>query len=111
MEEFVDVSVILRAGVYLLYRRGRVVYVGKSRRLLHRLYSHRNARFDAMKVVAVADELLDATEQALIAYFKPIYNANHKPKPMLDLFKILPQLRPAPPSVQPSMFPNLRVRL
>ena len=38
---FVDITQVLRAGVYLLAHQGTVVYVGKAKVMLGRVYSHR----------------------------------------------------------------------
>jgi len=43
VDGFVEISAVLRAGVYLLMHHERVVYVGKAKVMLGRLYKHRVA--------------------------------------------------------------------
>lgn len=90
---FVDVTEILRCGVYVLRNRGTVVYVGQSKAMLTRVYTHRNlARkkappwlktagvvFDEVLVMAVHPDRLDAVERELIARYQPKHNQAHKP--------------------------------
>lgn len=90
---------ILKSGVYALAYHGEVVYIGKSKELVRRLYEHRLAYlnfragkrrkvhpFSQAKAVLFDDilirpcpmEELDAMEQALIAEFQPKINVKHK---------------------------------
>lgn len=39
---FLDMSKMLGPGVYALVFADEVIYIGKARRLLHRIYAHRN---------------------------------------------------------------------
>lgn len=95
-EGFVEVSATLRAGVYVLVHHDEVVYVGKSKVMLGRIYTHRVAwgskrrtrRTDAIPPKGILfnrvfvhpcrlDEV-DALEQSLIAKYHPRYNTQHK---------------------------------
>lgn len=90
---FQDVSAMLRAGVYILRHQGQVVYVGQSKTMLVRVYTHRNlARkrpqpwmsirgvvFDEVLVKVVHPDQLDAVERALIERYRPRYNVVHNP--------------------------------
>jgi hypothetical protein len=106
MEEFADATYLLRPGAYLLRRRGKVVFVGKALNLPDRIAQHRRAResFDQIQIVSVDESLLDATVEALIAYYAPPRNL---PRPAVDLFAACP-----PPQATPASRPlNIIVRL
>lgn len=95
LEGFTDASTILRAGVYALVYRSQVVYVGKSKNMLTRVYTHksmwsakrsRNAPkwipikgvlFDEVHIQPCSLELIDSLEQAMIARYRPKYNIKH----------------------------------
>lgn len=91
LEGFTDVSTILQGGVYALVHRGVVVYVGKSKVMLGRVYTHRVAwgkkskaqiglkpqkgiLFDAVWIRPCALTDIDAIESAMINLYKPRYN-------------------------------------
>lgn len=99
LEGFADVSVLLRAGVYVLAYRGQIVYVGKSKSLYARIYAHRSAwsrsrqgkplprfvpvkgiLFDEVHIQSCSLEALDAKERELIAKYNPKHNVHHRPK-------------------------------
>lgn len=95
LEGFYDVSEILRAGVYALVKNGRVIYVGKSKRMLTRLDQHRRAYsakrqkglnwivenlgipgllFDEVHVLPCLVDDLDRLEAEMIDRYQPQYN-------------------------------------
>lgn len=91
LEGFTDVSTILQGGVYALVHRGVVVYVGKSKVMLGRVYTHRVAwgkkskasiglkpqkgiLFDAVWIRPCPLIDIDAIESAMINLYKPRYN-------------------------------------
>lgn len=96
LEGFVDASAMLRCGVYALVYRGVVVYVGKSKCMLGRVYGHRSNYtskrrkevpswvptkgflFDEIHVRPCAPDLVDALEYALINTYKPKHNTQLK---------------------------------
>jgi hypothetical protein len=93
LEGFVNVSAMLKPGVYALIYGGAVVYIGQSRRPLDRIYAHRslNARkkspgwlpikgimFDEAHVIPCRVEDLDTVERALIDLYKPKFNIKLK---------------------------------
>ena len=99
VDGFFDVSKILRSGVYLLCWHGEVVYVGQSKKMLTRVYTHMNMylrkqrsgvflpripvkgiRFDEVLVHPCLASDLDRIEREMIAKYKPIFNVNHVPK-------------------------------
>ena len=98
MEGFIDCSQMMRGGVYLLKHRGEIVYVGKAKCFLSRIYSHRSmwskARsgakvahwltdickgliFDGIYLRPCAPEIADRLEHELIALYKPKHNTQH----------------------------------
>lgn len=93
LEGFADVSETLRCGVYALVYQGVVVYVGQSKCMLTRIYSHRNARrskdlpkwfpikgiqFDEIHVRPCHPDRIDALERELINLYKPRHNTQLK---------------------------------
>ena len=110
---FVDVSQVLRAGIYLLCHRGQVVYVGKSKSMYSRIYTHRNQwnnakrgkagpawlpnsvkgiLFDEVHIQSCMLEECDRLEAAAIARFQPKYNTLLKPSPNFNRHTKLPDL-------------------
>lgn len=92
LEGFTNVSTILQGGVYALVHRGVVVYVGKSKVMLGRVYTHRVAwgkkskaqvglkpqkgiLFDAVWIRPCPLTEIDAIESAMINLYKPRYNS------------------------------------
>lgn len=85
---FQEVSEVLASGVYALVSKGEVVYVGKSKCMLTRVYSHRSLRsrrapswmpikgiqFDQVFVLPVHVDRLDAVEREMINRYKPRHN-------------------------------------
>ncbi len=95
MEGFVEVTPILRAGVYALLYGGQVVYVGKaSKNMMTRIEAHRSlasrkqypgwlpikaVRFDEVYVLPCRIEDLDRIERGMIDLYRPRYNIQLKP--------------------------------
>ena len=124
VEGFVDVSSMLRGGVYMLLHRGVVVYVGKSKVMLGLVYSHRVAwgrkskraltgnipargiLFDQILVQPAHSERINELEAALIKQYSPRYNTQLKsalPPELQSLIKFL-----APVSSKPTVIINRR---
>lgn len=92
LEGFSDASEVLRAGIYALAYKGVVVYVGKAKTMLTRVYTHRQMWSAArrgkapkwiptkgilydqvfLRPCAVAD--LDTLEHEMVNLYKPKYN-------------------------------------
>lgn len=96
--QFIDISKLLHCGVYALLWRGEVVYVGKSKRPLVRLYSHLRNRgrvlqkgqsgpqvhgkgigFDGVWFAPCMLGQLDVLEVHLIRKYLPKFNTKDKP--------------------------------
>jgi hypothetical protein len=92
LEGFIDASAMLSGGVYALVHRGVVVYVGKSKVMLGRVYSHRVAwgrksqkavglkpikgiLFDAIWIRPCPSAEIDDLEYTMINLYKPRYNS------------------------------------
>ncbi len=108
LEGFVDASAMLSGGVYALVHRENVVYVGKAKVMLGRVYTHRVAwgkkstkavglkptkgiLFDAIWVRPCPSAEVDDLEYAMINLYKPRYNSalrNGLPVP-LDLASLI----------------------
>ncbi len=100
MEGFVDVTPVLRAGVYALVRDGAVVYVGQGKKMIARVEAHRSnwgrksvpawmpvslrgVLFDKVFVLPCRVEDLDRLEAAMIDLYKPKFNIKRKaPTPL-----------------------------
>jgi excinuclease UvrABC nuclease subunit len=90
IEGFSDVSEVLEQGIYALVAAGKIVYIGKAKVMLARVYTHRsNARkrspvwlsdlakgivFDEVHVMPAHPDQIDELEHALINFYKPRYN-------------------------------------
>ena len=115
-EGTVSFKALMHCGVYALVRLGEVVYVGKTKRVYVRLYTHCNSRgktnewynakknqskgidFDDVWIWPCMLGQMDALEVALIKQYKPRYNVTHNDKiqeHVKELFKSLtPELPP-----------------
>lgn len=98
LEGFAEVSEVLSAGVYALCAKGKVIYVGKSKKPLARINAHRRKWIDKRKRVPMADQFfsgpgvlfdqvfirpcriedLDRLEDQMINLYKPKYNIQLK---------------------------------
>lgn len=98
LDGFDDVTEIMRCGVYALVSKGKVIYVGKSKGMLARVYTHRQnwiARrrgrgipdwltpvkgilFDEIHVCPCSLDRLDSVEREMIDRYKPKYNEQLK---------------------------------
>lgn len=91
LEGFIEVTPILRPGVYALVRNGSVVYVGQSKKMIARVEAHRSnwgrkrvpawmpvslrgVLFDQVFVMPCRVEDLDHIERQMIEFYKPKYN-------------------------------------
>lgn len=119
VEGFIDVSAMLRSGVYLLLHQGAVVYVGKSQVMLGRVYSHRVAwgrksrtrqtalippkgiLFDQVLVKPCALHLIDELEALLIKTHSPRYNTQLKSSIPPELAFLIKRIVPAVVIAQP----------
>lgn len=95
---FSNASEILRSGVYILVFRGQVIYVGKSKAMLARIYTHRNLylskrrgkaevpwwipipgiQFDEVHIRPCSLADLDELEAKMIELYKPKFNVQKK---------------------------------
>lgn len=97
IEGFTEVSLALRSGVYVLVHKGVVIYIGKSKSMLGRIYAHRSlwgrkARgqegphwlpikgilFDQIFVCPCPTDRLDEFEAEMIDLYKPKFNTRLK---------------------------------
>lgn len=97
LDGFENCSTLLRSGIYILVKRGVVIYVGKSKTLYSRIYTHKHfanrgakgkaipswlpvkgMQFDEVHIKYVHVDQLDAEEAAAINKYKPHYNTNLK---------------------------------
>jgi hypothetical protein len=92
LQGFIEVSEVLRSGVYALLLKGEVVYVGKSKCMLSRIEAHRGlfrrrapswmpikgVQFDQAYVRPCPVAMLDALELEMINLYKPKLNERLK---------------------------------
>lgn len=99
LEGFIEVSSILRSGVYALCAKGQVIYVGKSKAMIARIGAHRQAWIakrkgragwisetlgipavlcDEVHILPCPVHALDDLEAEMINRFKPRLNAQLK---------------------------------
>lgn len=104
LEGFVNVTPVLRSGIYALLYGGIVVYIGQaSKAPVDRIYAHRSLRsrkapawlpikgmlFDEVHVLPCHVDRLDEVERAMIDLYKPKYNVKLKsPQPVATEFTI-----------------------
>jgi len=104
LEGFVNVSVMLKPGVYALIKDGAVVYIGQSVKPLSRVEAHRSLwgrkkapgwlpirgiLFDEVHVLPCRVEDLDIVERTLIDLYKPKFNIKLKaPGPVTAEFNL-----------------------
>lgn len=74
--EIIDVPQII-IGVYLLYCKNEVVYVGKSKDVLSRIKQHPNKPHDSVGIIRTKTiEDSESLERVLINHFMPPYNTD-----------------------------------
>lgn len=93
LDGFTDITHSLKCGVYALAYQGRIIYVGKSKSMLGRIYSHRTAKnkknlpswfpikgltFDEVHVHPCHPDRVDELEYKLVNQYKPRYNTQLK---------------------------------
>lgn len=93
LEGFINVTPILRSGIYALLHEGVVVYIGQSKKPLSRIEAHRSLwgrkrtpgwlpikgmLFDEVHVLPCKVEDLDVVERAMIDLYRPKYNVQLK---------------------------------
>ena len=90
MTDIIDISSILRPGVFLLWRQDRCVYVGKSKCLLAGIALHRTINranlpswlpihritFDRVEILPCDVHRAIAIQKALITLHSPYHNRN-----------------------------------
>lgn len=89
MEGFVDATALIQPGIYVLWRQGKVVFVGKSdKSMLAKIASHRSLLrkqvpdwfpvkgipFDKVFIKTVHPDRIEAEYLALILEHNPHYN-------------------------------------
>ena len=105
LEGFTNISESLRCGIYALAMKGKVIYIGKSKCMLVRIYSHRNAKskkgslpswfpvkgiaFDEVHVQPCHPDRLDKLEFDMINLYKPHLNTNLKNNLAINIPHIL----------------------
>jgi hypothetical protein len=85
------------AGVYFLFRRCSIVYVGKTKSVAARIAQHLGSKhFDAVVVMRVPEEMLSAIEMQWIQRLQPRLNRSlGRPKSGKDTvtFRLLPETK------------------
>jgi excinuclease UvrABC nuclease subunit len=121
MEGFSEITLVLRAGVYVLMHHEEVVYVGKSKVMLGRIYTHRVAwgsksraprtgvippkgiLFNRVFIRPCPLAEVDGLEAELIARYHPRYNTQLRrgiPPELASIVGHLVARRPTPIRVE-----------
>lgn len=70
-----DKNKYIKSGVYFLFDKDEIVYVGKTINGFKRILSHTNSKeFDSFSFIDVEEHYLDEIETANILYYEPKYN-------------------------------------
>jgi excinuclease UvrABC nuclease subunit len=67
----------LVSGVYLLFQRDTIVYIGKATDIMNRIRTHRTERvkiFDSFSFIEISKDEMGVWERVLINKFNPVYN-------------------------------------
>jgi hypothetical protein len=103
-----NIGGLLKSGVYLLYWRNKVVFVGRSRCMLMTIAAHRSAAsgprlpewfpikgyvFDDMAYITTSYDRTLALKEALVSYHNPVHNRLHPTQPEID--------KEGPPPISP----------
>lgn len=115
--ECVDISAVMRSGIYFLLWKGKVIYVGQSVKLYQRIASHLHSRakdrkvmlskrvirgvvFDQIYVMPCALSDIDRLEKHYINEYQPLYNEKGKVAPAIGLGDLLKNLVISGPPVE-----------
>lgn len=64
-------------GIYFLLRSGVVIYIGITGHLIYRMSEHHPKKFDQIRIIPCAPELMKHYEKRWIIRFRPAYNVQH----------------------------------
>jgi hypothetical protein len=67
-----------KSGIYFLFNKKQLVYIGKTTNYPARVKTHRDKDFDSMRFIECDEARLDYCERRLIYYFKPPLNVKNK---------------------------------
>ncbi|QDP55421.1 MAG: hypothetical protein GOVbin3762_25 [Prokaryotic dsDNA virus sp.] len=89
------VDEIFRHGVYILYRKNVVVYVGESMNPYSRICSHKKSDkdFDCFRILYCKESRKKYWEKKLINGYVPEYNKTNKKTPTRRLILVNPKVR------------------
>lgn len=99
LNDFIDASPMLQGGVYILLHRQEIIYIGKAKSFLARIYTHRSTwsrlrkgdklanwlptkgiMFDQFLLRPCRPEIADTLERELIAKHNPKHNTQLRTK-------------------------------
>lgn len=90
-EYIIDLKKYQRPCIYMLMKKCEyiiddlVVYVGKSKRGIERIFEHKDKEYDYIKFIPCPKTKLDQREKELIEKYKPRYNEMLKPKVKMSI--------------------------
>lgn len=70
----------MKTGVYFLFKKRELVYIGKTEQWPVRLNGHRDLDFTSARLIECSPDILAKTERRLISYFNPRMNHMHTPR-------------------------------
>ncbi len=103
VDNWVNISDLLKPGVYSLLWRGKIVFIGKTKCLLVALAAHRavvsgprlpewfptkRVQFDGMQMIPCASDRAALLLPALIAMHQPTHNIHSKPTLPMPAFQV-----------------------
>ena len=89
------INEIFKHGVYILYRKNVVVYIGESKNPYQRICNHQKSdkEFDCFRILYCKESRKKYWEKKLINAYFPVYNKTGKNLPKKPVFYIRPTLR------------------
>lgn len=91
-DQCIDVTKFPRTFIYFLVYKGKVVYVGKTKMGMHRVYQHNDKKFDSIFIFPCSLEELDKIEGEYILKYKPKYNKVPNLKKAFSIKKVVSEL-------------------
>jgi hypothetical protein len=76
----------IRSGIYFLYSKGMLVYIGKATNIIRSILDHLEEgikEFDQVRYMVVPVDSLSDVETTFVKSLKPLYNNTQEPKELI----------------------------